>query len=181
MKLLAVIAAALFVAAPSIAFADNCYETSIVSPSPFMGNNDEIFKLADGSIWEVKYEYAYLYAYNPSVTICPSRGKLILNQTTLNVQQVSRSRSMEQNGGQAQGGNGGWDVFEETNIRGMTSGVVERGRIFKTLSGNVYEVTGVTVQVVVQVQPAVMVLKRGDTYKLVIAGFSDPLICRKLN
>ncbi len=26
-----------------------CIESSIVSPSPFMGNNDEIFKLSDGS------------------------------------------------------------------------------------------------------------------------------------
>lgn len=39
---------------PSVnAYADKCYESSIVKPSPFMGNDCEIFKLADGSLWEV--------------------------------------------------------------------------------------------------------------------------------
>jgi len=69
--------------------AQSCYESSILSPTPFMGNNGEIFKLADGSIWEVKYEYEYLYEYSPSVIICPSRGKLIVGKKSLNVQQVS--------------------------------------------------------------------------------------------
>lgn len=49
-----------------IVIAQNCYESSIVSPSPFMGNNGEIFKLADGSLWEVKFEYEYLYEYLPT-------------------------------------------------------------------------------------------------------------------
>jgi len=35
------------------ALAQDCYQSSIVSPTPFMGNNGEIFKLADGSVWEV--------------------------------------------------------------------------------------------------------------------------------
>lgn len=54
-----------------------------------MGNNDEIFKLADGSIWQVKYEYSYLYAYNPAVVICPGSGKLIINGKQLRVQPLS--------------------------------------------------------------------------------------------
>jgi len=68
------------------ATAQDCYESSIVSPSPFMGNNGQIFKLADGSLWEVKYEYEYLYEYYPSVVICPSRGRLIVgrNRSTWN-------------------------------------------------------------------------------------------------
>jgi hypothetical protein len=65
-----------------------CYESSIVSPTPFMGNNGEIFRLADGSIWEVKYEYEYLYEYGPRVTICPARGRLIIRNKTLNVEQL---------------------------------------------------------------------------------------------
>ena len=54
-----------------------------------MGNNGEIFKLADGSIWEVKYEYEYLYEYQPDVIICPSRGKLAIKGKSLNVQPVA--------------------------------------------------------------------------------------------
>ena len=43
--------------------ANDCYQSSIAKPSPFMGNNDEIFTLIDGTVWEVKYEYEYLYEY----------------------------------------------------------------------------------------------------------------------
>jgi hypothetical protein len=38
-------------------FSQDCYESVIVKPVPFMGNNDEIFKLSDGTIWEILYEY----------------------------------------------------------------------------------------------------------------------------
>lgn len=77
------------------ASAEDCYSSSIISPSPFMGNNDEVFKLADGSIWQVKYEYEYLYEYFPSVVICPSRGKLIVGKKSLNVQLLSRTTAPE--------------------------------------------------------------------------------------
>jgi hypothetical protein len=65
-----------------------CYEASIVKPSPFMGNDGEIFKLDDGSLWEVKYEYEYMYEYYPNVIICPSKGKLVVDGKSLNVEYV---------------------------------------------------------------------------------------------
>ncbi len=77
----------------SIVSASECYESSIVSPSPFMGNNGEIFKLANGSIWVVKYEYEYLYEYNPDVIICPSQGKLGINGKMLKVEQLKPEKS----------------------------------------------------------------------------------------
>lgn len=163
------------------AAAQTCYDSSILSPSPFMGNNGEIFKLADGSIWEVKYEYQYLYEYYPSVSICPGRGKLIVKGKSLNVEQVS--------GGQRKGAApvaggtnaGQWVLFEETSLQGSISGTVQQGRIFKTASGSIYEVVGITLQLVLELQPDVMVLRNGSTYKLVVKGFDEPLICRKLN
>ena len=81
---------ALFISKESIAQA--CYEASIVSPSPFMGNNNEVFKLSDGSIWEVKYEYEYMYEYSPNVIICPAKGKLVINGKQLNVERLSVGR-----------------------------------------------------------------------------------------
>lgn len=33
----------------NVAYAQSCYETTVQSPNPFMGNNGEIVKLADGS------------------------------------------------------------------------------------------------------------------------------------
>ena len=65
-----------------------CYEASIMKPTPFMGNDGEIFKLDDGSLWEVKYEYEYMYEYYPDVIICPSKGKLVVDGKSLNVEYV---------------------------------------------------------------------------------------------
>lgn len=163
--------------------AQSCYQSSIVSPSPFMGNNGEIFKLADGSVWEVKYEYEYLYEYFPSVLVCPGRGRLVVGSKSLNVQQLSGPSRNPPTGvtNPGRSGAGGWTVFEETSLQGSISGTVQPGRIFKTTSGNVYEVVGLTLQLVLELQPAVMVLRNGDTYKLVVEGFDEPLICRKLN
>lgn len=143
-----------------------------------MGNNGEIVKLSDGSMWEIKYEYEYLYEYYPSVIICPSRGKLMVGKKSLNVQLVAASSSSVR-GTPRTGAE--WEIFEETYLAGSISGTVEQGRIFKTMSGNIYEVTGLTLQLVLELQPKVTVLRRGSTYKLIVEGFDEPLICSKLN
>ena len=159
------------------ATAQDCYESSIVSPSPFMGNNGEIFKLADGSLWEVKYEYEYLYEYYPSVVICPSRGRLLIAKKSLNVQLVAAGPgSTKGSSSKAKE----WEIFEETNLEGSISGTVQQGRIFKTTSGSIYEVTGLTLQLVLELQPKVTVLRNGEIYKLIVEGFDESLICRKL-
>ena len=99
--------------------AQDCYESNILSPAPFLGNDGEIFKLADGSFWEVKYEYAYLYLYYPSVTICPSQGKMIVGNKSLNVQRV--------------------DCYE-SNILSPAPFLGNDGEIFKLADGSFWEV-----------------------------------------
>src|SRR4030042_374491 len=167
-----------FVISSSIsATAQDCYESSIVSPSPFMGNNGEIFKLADGSLWEVKYEYEYLYEYYPSVVICPNRERLIIAKKSLNVRLVAAGPgSAKASSSKAKE----WEIFEETNLAGSISGTVQQGRIFKTTSGSIYEVTGLTLQLVLELQPEVTVLRNGEIYKLIVKGLAEALICRKL-
>mgnify|MGYP003451238141 CR=1 FL=1 len=71
------------------AHAEKCYEASIVKPTPFMGNDGEILKLSDGTLWEVKYEYEYMYEYNPDVIICPDSQRLIIDDTELDVQPLN--------------------------------------------------------------------------------------------
>jgi hypothetical protein len=70
-----------------------CYRESIISPTPFMGNHGEIFKLGDGTVWKVEYEYEYLYEYYPGVIICPSKNIVIVNGEKLNVKQLHGSTS----------------------------------------------------------------------------------------
>ncbi len=166
--------------ASTLASAQNCYQSTVLSPLPFMGNNGEIFKLSDGSVWEVKYEYEYMYEYSPSVIICPSRGKLLVGKKSLSVQSISGPAKRQSSSSSATAG-GKWEVFEETSLQGSISGTVQMGRIFKTTSGNIYEVSGLTLQLVLELQPDVLVLRNGNTYKLIVEGFDEPLICRKLN
>jgi hypothetical protein len=84
---------ALIFASGEPALAQDCYSSSISKPTPFMGNSDELFQLTDGSIWQVKYEYDYLYEYYPEVVICPSMGKLIIKGKQLNVEKISAGKS----------------------------------------------------------------------------------------
>ncbi len=48
MRLKEIIAAGSLLVITSMASAQECYDSSILTPNPFMGNAGEIFKLADG-------------------------------------------------------------------------------------------------------------------------------------
>lgn len=74
-----------------------------------------------------------------------------------------------------------WEFHEETAIQGTVSGTIRRGHVFRTTSGNLYEVTSYTYQYVYAYRPSVIVLRQGDLYRLSVDGFNQSLICRKLN
>ena len=67
-----------------------CYESKVRRPSPFKGNNGELFILQDGSVWEVKFEYKYMYAYYPAVIACPDQGFVIVRSNKINATRISR-------------------------------------------------------------------------------------------
>jgi PKD repeat protein len=72
------------------AMAQSCYSSSITSPVPFMGTGQETVTLLDGSKWKITdYTYLYLYAYYPTVTICPGIGKLLVGTNSFNVTSAS--------------------------------------------------------------------------------------------
>jgi len=72
--------------------ASQCFETTVKSPSPFMGNNDEIFQTLDGNVWQVKYAYEYLYEYYPSVMIC-DEAKLIISGKVIEIMKLGVTKS----------------------------------------------------------------------------------------
>src|SRR3989339_467179 len=84
-----VLTAVLMLIATSV-WAEDCFESSIVSPSPFMGSDGEIFKLTDDSQWRVKFADEYLYEYDPRVTICPETGKMTIKGKTLKVEAIKK-------------------------------------------------------------------------------------------
>jgi hypothetical protein len=145
----------------SLASAQDCYESSILSPVPFMGNNGEIFKLADGSLWEVKYEYQYLYEYYPNVIICPSRGKLMIQGKTLNVAQVgSRKSTPKSQSPQA---------AIESQINGTFNGW-EGETIVKLMNGQIWQQSEYYYHYHYAFMPKVLIYISGGGYKMKVDG-----------
>jgi hypothetical protein len=155
-------AALLLAVTPAISLADSCFESSITSPSPFMGNHGEIFRLADGSIWEVQYEYEYLYEYSPSVVVCPSRGKLLVDGKTLDVRQVS-SRSSAALGGASSG------AFIESKIDGEFSGW-DGDTMFKLTNGQIWQQSSYAYKYSYKFMPSVIIFRTNSGYEMQVDG-----------
>lgn len=68
----------------------DCYNTSISSPAPFLGNSGEIVKLSDGTSWKVGFEYNYLYAFYAATIACPSLGFIKVNGVEIDVSRIAR-------------------------------------------------------------------------------------------
>lgn len=152
-------------------YAQSCTASSITKPSPFMGNNDEIFTLLDGSIWQVKYEHEYLYEYYPDVIICPSQGVLIINEKKLNVVSLSKSSTGSVNSGNVieskiDGDFHGWD--------GET--------IYKLRNGQTWQQSSYHYHYHYSYSPNVLIYREDGSYKMVVEGDNDqPISVRKLN
>ncbi|NQT94156.1 MAG: hypothetical protein HQ559_15450, partial [Lentisphaerae bacterium] len=65
-------------------------------------------------------------------------------------------------------------------MKGTISGTIKKGSVIKMQSGSVYEVTDLTLQLVLELAPEAIVLKDGAQFKLSIEGFDEPLVCKQL-
>lgn len=160
----------LLATASCLAYAD-CYKDSIISPTPFMGNNDEIFKLASGSVWQVKYEYEYMYAYYPDVVICPSTGQLIIKGKKLNVELVS-SRSSNSSTGESS------DVIE-SRIDGDFNGW-EGETIYKLQNGQVWQQSSYHYAYHYSYSPKVTIYKSNGFFYMQVEDMDDPVQVKRL-
>ena len=153
----------LFVIIPLILNAQNCYEATIIKPSPFMGNNGEIFKLDDGTIGEVKYEYEYMYEYSPSVIVCPETNKLIVDGKTLNVQLVSSKKQA-----------GGAVTSMEGQVDGEFNGF-EGETIIKLTNGQIWEQSEYHYHYHYAYMPRVVIFKSSSGYKIQVDGIEKSI------
>ncbi|QCO68451.1 hypothetical protein E5843_12970 [Luteimonas yindakuii] len=148
--------------ASSSVAAQSCYEDSIISPSPFMGNDGEVFKLSDGTLWEVKYEYEYLYEYYPTVIICPSLGKLGIDGKMLSVEAIgtaaTQSASSLSN-----------DGIVESKIDGEFNGW-EGETIFKLRNGQIWQQIDGRYKYKYKYSPAVLLIPRGNHHEMRVEG-----------
>ena len=150
-----------------------CYESSIMVPTPFMGNDGEIFRLLDGSLWEVKYEYEYLYEYYPDVVVCPARGTLVIDGKTLNVVRISGDapRSPAQLGGTE-------DIIE-SQIDGEFTGW-EGDTIFRLQNGQVWQQASYSYRYRYALNPRVVIYQSSAGHKMRVDGVDDEIAVRRL-
>jgi hypothetical protein len=147
--------------------AQDCYTSTVQSPTPFMGNNGEITKLSDGSIWEIQFEYEYMYEYYPSVVACPSRGVLIVNGKKLSARKLKSS-----------GAKNSTDVIEsyiESNFTGLNS-----GNIYRLSNGQIWEQTESWIWTWVWVRPQVMIYKDGGLIKMKVENIDHAVAVRQI-
>jgi len=153
----------------SLSFAQSCYETTVQSPSPFMGNNGEIIKIGDGSLWEVKYAYEYLYEYYPEVIICPEKGKLVVKGKSIQVQAVS-SRSKT--------GKSGQNVIESMIVSEFSG--LNAGNLYKLANGQIWEQIEPWVWVWIWVNPSVMIYQTSGGYKMKVENIEHPVFVQRV-
>jgi len=130
-----------------------------------MGNNGEIFKLADGSLWEVKYEYEYLYEYYPSVIICPSQGKLVINGKTLNVEQVGVTKPVPQTQDRQAPSAKVIESQVDDDFEGW-----EGETIVKLMNGQIWQQSEYYYHYHYAFMPEVLIYWTGDEYKMKVEG-----------
>lgn len=158
---------------PSHALSQACYESTIMSPSPFLGNHGEIFRLTNGSLWEVQYEYEYLYEYHPSVIVCPSRGKLGIRGKTLNVRQLAAGKTHSTEKATAAP-----DIIE-SYIDGEFSGW-EGETIFKLQNGQIWQQASYAYHYSYQFSPKVLIFLTRNGYEMQVEGVADRIRVMRL-
>lgn len=78
-------------------------------------------------------------------------------------------------------GQNDWKYFEQNQLKGTINGTIKQGVLLKTINGDVYIISGSTLQLVIKIAPKVTIMKKGDSYKLIVDGFDEPVICRKID
>lgn len=153
----------------SLCSSHGCYEATIQTPIPFMGNHGEIFKLSDGTLWQVQHEYECLCECNPNVVICPAEGKILINGKSLSVSQLS---------GYNQPINHGQSIIE-SHIDGDFEGW-EGETIFKLSNGQIWQQDSYSYTYHYAYRPEVLIFQKGGAYHMSVKGVSNTIKVRRL-
>ena len=134
-----------------------------------MGNNGEIFKLSNGTLWQVLYEYEYLYEYHPKVIICPTEGKMIINGKSLSVAPLSGDNepiNQEQS-------------IIESHIDGDFEGW-EGETIFKLSNGQIWQQVSYSYTYHYSYSPKVIIFQKNGAYHMSVKGVNNTIQVRRL-
>jgi hypothetical protein len=137
-----------------------------------MGNDGEVFRLADGSIWQVKYEYEYLYEYYPRVVVCPGRGTMVVDGKNLNVELMSGSAGTPQSPVVT-------PRLIESRIDGEFSGW-EGDTIFVLQNGQIWQQSSYAYKYKYAYSPTVIIYPSGSGHKMKVDGVDGDIAVIRL-
>jgi len=145
-----------------------------MSPQPFLGVHDEVFRLLDGSLWQVQFEYRYLYAYLPSVVICPATGRLIVEGASLNVRPLSPGPRAATPEPMAAGGG-----VIESRIEGDFEGW-DGDTVFRLQNGQIWQQAGYAYRYHYAYAPRVTIIPVGGGHEMIVDGVSQRIQVMRL-
>ena len=141
-----------------------CFASSIMSPQPFLGVHDEVFRLLDGSLWQVQFEYEYLYDFFPDVIVCPATERLIIEGKSLKI----RALSIGRRGAPSTPLNGGASVIEsriEADFEGW-----DGDTIFRLQNGQVWKQASYSYRYHYAFAPRVTIIPVGGGHEMMVDG-----------
>jgi hypothetical protein len=130
-----------------------------------MGNNGEIFKLSNGTLWQVQHEYEY----HPKVIICPSEGKMLINGKSLSIALLS---------GDNKPINQGQSIIE-SYIDGDFEGW-EGETIFKLSNGQIWQQASYSYTYHYAYSPKVIIFQKDGAYHMSVEGVNDTIRVQRL-
>jgi hypothetical protein len=157
LRVIALTIVSLLAVSPSSA--QPCSRATIMSPTPFMGNDGEIFRLDDGTIWQIKFAQQYFYAYYPNVLICPARDRLVVKGKTLRVELLSARNASP----------GKLPQIIESRIDGRFEGWSGE-TIFKLENGQIWQQASYARADSDRFRPKVVITRTGAGYEMKVEG-----------
>jgi len=172
--------------APTAKAQPGCYQSSVLSPAPLLGNQGEIVRLADGSLWEVIGEYLYLYAYYPTIVACPSAGKLIVGEHSVNARPLgqpappppAKSSKTAPQGPQTTRPSPDPELIE-SRINGEFTGWTG-DTIFHLMNGQVWQQTSYSYRYHYAFMPRVLILRINGGYQMQVDGIEGRIAVSQL-
>jgi hypothetical protein len=160
-------------AASVYAYAETCYEATIQSPTPFNGNGGEIIILNNGTVWkESSFQYLYLYSYNPSVTVCPSEGKMLLGKHRFFITPIGTQRTTSAATANTSG-------VIESRIDGEFKGW-DGETIFKLSNGQIWQQASYSYTYHYAYSPKVLIYNAGGGSVMKVDGVDGTINVRRL-
>ncbi|MFT3723036.1 MAG: hypothetical protein QM773_05555 [Hyphomonadaceae bacterium] len=154
------------------AFGEPCRKAMVASPTPFLAVNDEVLKLDDGTFWQVKYAYEYLYEYYPAVTICPDQGILIIKGKSINVAPLGKSSTPSSSAKSTQG-------IIESRIDDEFEGF-EADKVFVLQNGQIWQQTSARYKYVYKYAPRVRIFPVDGGYEMSVDGVEGTIRVQQL-